>query len=64
VALDRNFSSDAYAALLGQLHAMGQAPLPADLNALFDLLYLIRKLIAQNTIITPRSREQDHAHPK
>jgi hypothetical protein len=28
VALDRDFSSDAHAALLSQLHAMGQAPLP------------------------------------
>jgi hypothetical protein len=44
VALDSDFSSDAHAALLGQLHAMGQAPLPADLNTLLDLICLAAKV--------------------
>jgi hypothetical protein len=46
VALDRDFSSDAHAALLSQLHAMGQAQLPADLNTLLELLCLAAKVRA------------------
>jgi vacuolar protein 8 len=46
VALDNDFSSYAHAALLGQSHAMGQAPLPADFNTLLELLCLAAKVRA------------------
>jgi hypothetical protein len=41
---DADFSSAAHRALLGQLHAMGQAPLPASLNVRLELLCLAAKV--------------------
>ncbi|KAJ1632040.1 hypothetical protein T492DRAFT_868932 [Pavlovales sp. CCMP2436] len=41
---DPDFSSAAHLALLGQLHAMGQAPLPAFLDVWLELLCLAAKV--------------------
>jgi vacuolar protein 8 len=54
VALGRDFASVAHAAVLGQLHAMGQAPLPADLNALLDLFCLAAKVRAPSDDVIQR----------
>ncbi|KAJ1624498.1 armadillo-type protein [Pavlovales sp. CCMP2436] len=43
---DSDFSSAAHRALLGQLHALGHAPLPAPLDVRLELLCLVAKVRA------------------
>jgi hypothetical protein len=46
VSLDPDFSSAAHGALLRQLHAMGEAQLPAEIGVLLELLCLAAKVRA------------------